>query len=75
MVHILARGPTRFCGTCGSHLFWDVASSKNVSIFSGSLDGDTDLKIACHIYCADKGDYYEIEDGVPTYEGAFAQDT
>lgn len=53
-----------FCGTCGSNLFWDGAG-KNMSIFAGTLDGATGLKLIGHIYCADKGDYYEILDGLP----------
>ncbi|WP_127562344.1 GFA family protein [Nioella ostreopsis] len=57
-----------FCATCGSNLFWDGAG-ENLSIFAGSLDGATGLKIAGHIFCADKGDYYEIPKGVPQAEG------
>lgn len=53
-----------FCGTCGSNLFWDGAGA-NLSIFAGSIDGETGLEIAGHIYCADKGDYYEICDNLP----------
>lgn len=57
-----------FCATCGSNLFWDGAG-ENLSIFTGSLDGATGLKIAGHIFCADKGDYYEIPKDVPQAEG------
>lgn len=53
-----------FCGTCGSNLFWDGAGL-NISIHAGSLDGETGLALAGHIFCADKGDYYEIGDDVP----------
>jgi len=53
-----------FCGTCGSSLFWDGAGA-NLSIHAGTLDGPTGLTLAGHIYCADKGDYYEIDDGLP----------
>jgi hypothetical protein len=52
-----------FCPTCGSNLFWDGAGA-NLSIFAGTIDGVTGLRIAGHIYCADKGDYYEISDGL-----------
>jgi len=57
-----------FCPTCGSNLFWDGAGA-NLSIFAGTLDGATGLNIAGHIYCADKGDYYEIADGLPQAQG------
>lgn len=53
-----------FCPVCGSNLFWD-GGGENLSIFAGTLDGDTGLGIAGHIFCADKGDYYQITDGTP----------
>ena len=53
-----------FCPICGSNLFWD-GPSENLSILAGSLDGTTGLKLIGHIYCADKGDYYDITDGLP----------
>jgi len=52
-----------FCGTCGSNLFWDGAGD-NMSIFAGTLDDSTGLRIEGHIFCADKGEYYDIPDGV-----------
>lgn len=53
-----------FCPTCGSNLFWDGPGS-HLSIFAGSLDGRTGLATAGHIFCADKGDYYALTDGLP----------
>ena len=53
-----------FCGVCGSNLFWD-GPGKNLSIFAGTLDAPTGIKLSGHIYCADKGDYYEITDDLP----------
>ncbi len=58
-----------FCGTCGSNLFWD-GPGVNLSIMAGTLDGPTGLRLAGHIYCATKGDYYEIADGTPLSAGA-----
>lgn len=57
-----------FCGTCGSNLFWD-GGGDDVSIFAGSLDGATGLTLAGHIYCDDKGDYYEIPADAPQTGG------
>ena len=57
-----------FCATCGSHLFWDLEASANVSIFAGSLDAPTGIRLAAHIFMASKGDYYEIADGLPQHE-------
>lgn len=57
-----------FCGTCGSQLFWDGPGA-NLSIFAGTLDRPTGLSLAGHIFCADKGDYYEIEGEAPRAAG------
>jgi hypothetical protein len=62
-----------FCGACGSTLFWQASGGDYVSIAAGTLDGETGLTGACHIYVADKGDYYTIEDGVPQRaDGSFS---
>ena len=52
-----------FCRTCGSTLFWRAVSKDYVAISAGTLDTPTGIKIAGHIFCADKGDYYDILDG------------
>jgi len=52
-----------FCRTCGSALFWKGDGSGHTSIMAGAFDGPTGLKIGFHIFCDDKGDYYEIEGG------------
>ena len=57
-----------FCGICGANLFWDGPGS-HLSIFAGTLDGDPGVRLAGHIYCADKGAYYEIADGLPQAGG------
>jgi hypothetical protein len=52
-----------FCKTCGSLLFWKGDSRTYTSIAAGAIDGATGLVTEGHIYCADKGDYYDITDG------------
>ena len=54
-----------FCPVCGSNLFWD-GQGTTLSIMAGTLDAPTGLILRGHIFCADKGDYYEIADGLPT---------
>jgi len=54
-----------FCSTCGSTLFWRGNGRDYVAIAAGSIDGPTGLKLVQHIYTADKGDYYELDDGAP----------
>jgi uncharacterized protein YbaR (Trm112 family) len=41
----------------------------HLSIFMGALDQPTGLMTAGHIHCADKGDWYEIADGLPRAQG------
>ncbi len=57
-----------FCQECGASLFWDRDSNNRISIAAGSLDSPTNLKTTDHIFVADKGDYYEIDDGLPQHE-------
>ena len=54
-----------FCMLCGSTLFWQGAARDYLSIAAGSLDDSSGLRIACHIFTADKGGYYEIVDSAP----------
>ena len=56
-----------FCGNCGSTLFWKPDSGDRISIYAGTIDGETGLKISSHIYIEEKGDYYEIEDNKAQY--------
>ncbi len=54
-----------FCRECGSTLFWEAHGEDRISIAAGTLDGATDLKTVAHIFVADKGDYYDLADGLP----------
>ncbi|MDF0602829.1 GFA family protein [Psychromarinibacter sp. C21-152] len=56
-----------FCGRCGSSLFWNGPGT-HLSIHAGTLDGETGLELAGHIFCATKGDYYPISDPLPRFE-------
>ena len=58
-----------FCGTCGSQLFWERTHGSHISIWAGTLDMPTGLKAVEHIFVGDKGDYYEITDGLPQWRG------
>lgn len=60
-----ASSPTArrgFCRQCGSLLFWKAQDSEGTSIMAGSLDSPTGLVESHHIFVADKGDYYRIDD-------------
>ena len=57
-----------FCSTCGSALFWKHNELDRISILAGSFDEPIGLKMAVHIFCADKGDYYDLTDDLPKFD-------
>ena len=57
-----------FCRSCGANLFWQRDGKTQISIMAGSLDAGQGLTMAAHIFVGDKGDYYEIADGLPQQE-------
>ena len=56
-----------FCGECGTSLFWEMIGRDAASIPAGVLDAPTGLRLRHHIFVADKGDYYDITDGLPQF--------
>jgi len=54
-----------FCSTCGSSLFFDPPARDWIGIAMGAFDTPTSTHLEMHIFVAEKGDYYEIGDGLP----------
>lgn len=54
-----------FCATCGSSLFWDPPQRDWIAVAMGAFDTATRTRLRMHIFVADKGDYYDITDGLP----------
>lgn len=54
-----------FCSTCGSSLFWDPVHKDWIGIAMGAFDQPTRTRLGIHIFVAEKGDYYDIDDGLP----------
>lgn len=54
-----------FCAVCGSSLFWDPPARDWIGIAMGAFDTPTRTHLRIHIFVADKGDYYDITDGLP----------
>jgi hypothetical protein len=54
-----------FCSSCGSSLFWDPVRKDAIAIAMGAFDRPTGTRLRRHIFVADKGDYYDIADGLP----------
>lgn len=57
-----------FCSNCGSSLFWDPLEKDRIGIAMGAFDSPTSTQLEVHIFVAEKGDYYEIADGLPQNE-------
>ena len=56
-----------FCSVCGSALFWNanIDGYPYISIAMGAFEPPTGVRLSKHTFVGDKGDYYEIDDGLP----------
>ena len=54
-----------FCSRCGSSLFWDPIHHDWIGVAMGAFEGPTGTRIGIHVHVNDKGDYYDITDGLP----------
>lgn len=57
-----------FCKICGSVLFFEPTKGDWMGVSIGAFDGPTHTKLTKHIFMANKGDYYEINDGAEQFE-------
>lgn len=57
-----------FCKTCGSSLFYRLNDGDKYEVAPGCIDGALGHRIGHHICVADKGDYYDLTDGLPQYD-------
>ena len=60
-----------FCSKCGASLFFDPIDKNKydwIGVSMGAFDTPTGTRLALHIFVAEKGDYYEISDGLPQNE-------
>lgn len=58
-----------FCATCGSLLFWRRSDGDHTCILAASVDEPSRLRLTKHAFVGSKGDYYEITDGLPQFQG------
>ncbi len=61
-------GQRGFCAACGSSLYFRSADG-DFSVEAGTVRGPTGGQLAAHIFVADKGDYYTLDDGLPQFPG------
>ncbi|OAN13099.1 aldehyde-activating protein [Photobacterium jeanii] len=60
-----------FCSKCGTSLFFDPIDKQKhqwIGIYMGVFEQPTHVELAQHIFVAEKGDYYEIQDALPKNE-------
>ncbi len=60
-----------FCSICGSALFWapNMEGYEWIAVAMGLFDGPTGMRLRKHTFVGEKGDYYDLDDGVPQSEG------
>lgn len=60
-----------FCSNCGSTLFWKptIDGYEWIAVAMGTLDTPSGVRLAKHTFVGDKGDYYDITDGLPQSAG------
>lgn len=58
-----------FCARCGTFLFWRADNADEVGFSLGAIEGQTGIVMEKHIFTAEKGDYYQITDGLPQERG------
>ena len=63
----VARG---FCSRCGSTLFWkpNLEGYEWIAVAMGLFDERTGTRISKHTFVGEKGDYYDIDDGLTESE-------
>ena len=62
-----AKARRGFCAHCGSTLFWEPLHRDWIGVALGAIDGPTGTRLHMHIHVVEKGDYYELTDGLPQH--------
>jgi hypothetical protein len=63
------RARRGFCKICGASLFFDPLTGRDwIGVAMGAFDGPTGTKMHIHVFTSEKGDYYDIADGLPRNE-------
>ncbi len=62
-----AQAKRGFCKHCGSLLLWKANATDTTSVMAGCLESPTGLEMKSHIFTEFKGDYYELNDGIPAF--------
>ena len=54
-----------FCVNCGASLFWDPLEHDWIGVAMGAFDEPTETQTHIHVFTSEKGDYYDLTDGLP----------
>jgi len=46
-------------------MFFDPPAREWIGVAMGAFDSPTSIQLEMHIFVAEKGDYYQISDGLP----------
>ena len=63
-----AQARRGFCNICGASLFYAPSDNSRMAMSAGSLDEPTGITTELHLFTADAGDYYSLDDALPKYE-------
>jgi hypothetical protein len=56
-----------FCSICGASLFWDPLHRDWTAVAMGAFEKPTGTSLDKHIFVHEKGDYYDLADGLPRF--------
>lgn len=62
-----------FCPDCGSYLFWDEGDGL-IWVALGTVDGPSGTRLENHIFCAYKGDEYDLTDPLPHHREGWSSE-
>ena len=65
--HSSERVRRGFCSICGCSMFFDPPAKDWIGLAMGAIDGQSGTSTELHAFVEEKGDYYEITDGLPQH--------
>ena len=64
------HGTRRFCGTCGSSLFFESTDRPGqIDIVLANMDGAIDRQPECHVFFDDRAEWVRVGDDLPRLGG------
>ncbi|MXU65941.1 GFA family protein [Oceanomicrobium pacificus] len=57
-----------FCTACGSTISWRLQGRPGLLLSAGCFDDDLPVRLTGHHFVTEKGNYYDLKDGLPQAE-------